>query len=151
MSYKGKFRPKNPKKYNGNPTNIIYRSLLERRFMVYLDSTPAVLKWSSEEIIIPYVSPIDNRVHRYFPDFYMKYKNKSGLIVHQLIEIKPSKQTRPPNPKRRLTKTGRKSKRYLNEAKTWMINDAKWKQAVKYCEQRGWDWRIITEKEINIY
>ena len=98
MSYKGKFRPKNPKKYKGNPTNIIYRSLLERRFMVYLDNTPAVLKWSSEEIIIPYVSPIDNRVHRYFPDFYMKFKNKSNITVEQLIEIKPSKHTKPPNP-----------------------------------------------------
>ena len=151
MSYKGKFKPKNPKKYKGNPTNVIYRSLLERRFMVYLDISPSVLKWSSEEIIIPYVSPIDNRVHRYFPDFYMKYKNKQGMIVHQLIEIKPSVYTKPPNPKRKLTKTGRKSKRYLNEAKNYMINDAKWRQAVKYCEQRGWDWRIITEKEINIY
>ena len=151
MSYKGKVKPKNPKKYKGNPTNTIYRSLLERRFMVYLDNTPAVLKWSSEAIIIPYVSPIDKRVHRYFPDFYMKYKNKSGNTVHQLIEIKPSIQTKPPNPKRRLTKTGRKSKRYLNEAKTYMINDAKWKQAVKYCKERNWEWRIITEKEINIY
>ena len=111
MSYKGKFKPKNPKKYKGNPTNIIYRSLLERRFMVYLDNTPAVLKWSSEEIIIPYVSPLDNRVHRYFPDFYMKYKNSSGQIVEDLIEVKPFKQTSPPNPKRKLTKTGRKSKR----------------------------------------
>ena len=105
MSYRGKFKPKNPKKYKGNPTNIVYRSLLERRFMVYLGNTPAVLKWSSEEIIIPYVSPIDNRVHRYFPDFYMKYKNKYGMTVNQLIEIKPSKQTKPPNPKRKLTKT----------------------------------------------
>ena len=151
MSYKGKFRPKNPKKYKGNPTNIIYRSLLERRFMVYLDSTPAVLKWSSEEIIIPYVSPLDNRVHRYFPDFYMKYKNSQRMIVETLIEIKSSIQTKPPNPKRKLTKTGRKSKRYLREVNTYIINDAKWKQAIKYCEERNWKWRIITEKEINIY
>ena len=119
--------------------------------MVYLDNTPAVLKWSSEEIIIPYVSPLDNRVHRYFPDFYMKYKNKSNLIVEDLIEVKPFKQTSPPNPKRKLTKTGRKSKRYLREVNTYIINDAKWKQAIKYCEERNWNWRIITEKEINIY
>ena len=151
MSYKGKFKPKNPKKYKGNPTNIIYRSLLERRFMVYLDSTPAVLKWSSEEIIIPYVSPIDNRVHRYFPDFYMKYKNKDAVIVEDLIEIKPSKYCKPPDPKRKLTKTGRTSKRYLKEVNTYIINDAKWQQAVKFCEERKWGWRIITEKDINIY
>ena len=151
MSYKGKFKAKNPNKYKGNPTNIIYRSLLERRFMVYLDNTPSVLKWSSEEIIIPYVSPLDNRVHRYFPDFYMKYKNKDAVIVEDLIEIKPSKYCKPPDPKRKLTKTGRTSKRYLKEVNTYIINDAKWQQAVKFCEERKWGWRIITEKDINIY
>ena len=151
MSYKGKFKPKNPKKYKGNPTNIIYRSLLERRFMVYLDNTPSVLQWSSEEIVIPYVSPLDKRVHRYFPDFYMKYKNKDAMIVEELIEIKPYKHTKPPDPKRKLTKTGRTSKRYLKEVNTYIINDAKWKQAIKFCEERNWGWRIITEKEINIY
>ena len=151
MSYKGKFKPRNPKKYKGNPTNIIYRSLLERRFMVYLDRTPSVLKWSSEEIIIPYVSPLDKRVHRYFPDFYMKYKNKPGMIVEQLIEIKPSQQTKPPSPKRKLTPKGRTSKRYLKEVNLYIINEAKWKQAIKFCEERGWEWRIITEKEIKIY
>jgi len=151
MSYKGKFKPKNPNKYKGNPTNIIYRSLLERRFMVYLDNTPSVLQWSSEEITIPYVSPLDNRVHRYFPDFYMKYKNKDAVIVEDLIEIKPSKYCKPPDPKRKLTKTGRTSKRYLKEVNTYIINDAKWQQAVKFCEERKWGWRIITEKDINIY
>ena len=151
MSYKGKFRPKNPNKYKGNPTNIIYRSLLERRFMVYLDNTPSVLQWSSEEITIPYVSPLDKRVHRYFPDFYMKYKNKDAVIVEELIEIKPSKYCKPPDPKRKLTKTGRTSKRYLKEVNTYIINDAKWQQAVKFCEERKWGWRIITEKDINIY
>ena len=100
MSYKGKFRPKNPNKYKGNPSNIIYRSLLERRFMVYLDNNPSVLKWGSEEIIIPYVSPVDNRLHRYFPDFYMKYRNSQGMIVEELIEVKPFSQCSPPNPKK---------------------------------------------------
>lgn len=151
MSYKGKFKAKNPNKYKGNPTNIIYRSLLERRFMVYLDNTPSVLKWSSEEIVIPYVSPLDKRVHRYFPDFYMKYKNKDAVIIEDLIEIKPLRHCKPPDPKRKLTKTGRTSKRYLREVNTYIINDAKWKQAVKFCEERGWGWRIITEKDINIY
>ena len=151
MSYKGKFKAKNPNKYKGNPTNIIYRSLLERRFMVYLDNTPSVLKWSSEEIVVPYVSPLDRRVHRYFPDFYMKYKDKNAMIVETLIEIKPSKQTKPPDPKRKLTKTGRTSKRYLKEVNTYIINDAKWKQAVKFCNERGWNLKIVTEKDINIY
>ena len=151
MSYKGKFRPKNPNKYKGNPSNIIYRSLLERRFMVYLDNNPSVLKWGSEEIIIPYVSPVDNRLHRYFPDFYMKYRNNKDMIVEELIEVKPFSQCTPPNPKKKLTKTGRTSKRYLKEVQTYMVNDAKWNQAMKYCKDRKWKWRILTEKDINIY
>ena len=151
MSYKGKFRPKNPNKYKGDPSNIIYRSLLERRFMVYLDNNPSILKWSSEEIIIPYVSPVDNRVHRYFPDFYMKYRNNKDMIVEELIEVKPFSQCTPPNPKKKLTKTGRTSKRYLKEVQTYMVNDAKWSQAMKYCKDRKWKWRILTEKDINIY
>ena len=151
MSYKGKFRPKNPNKYKGNPSNIIYRSLLERRFMVYLDNNPSILKWSSEEIIIPYVSPVDNRVHRYFPDFYMKVRNNKDMIVEELIEVKPFSQCTPPNPKKKLTKTGRTSKRYLKEVQTYMVNDAKWSQAMKYCKDRKWKWRILTEKDINIY
>ena len=151
MSYKGKFRPKNPNKYKGNPSNIIYRSLLERRFMVYLDNNPSILKWSSEEIIIPYVSPVDNRVHRYFPDFYMKYRNNKDMIVEELIEVKPFSQCTPPNPKKKLTKTGRTSKRYLKEVQTYMVNDAKWSLAMKYCKDRKWKRRILTEKDINIY
>ena len=119
--------------------------------MVYLDNTPSVLKWSSEEIVVPYVSPLDGRVHRYFPDFYMKYKDKDAMIVETLIEIKPLKHTKPPDPKRKLTKTGRTSKKYLREVNTYIINEAKWKQAVKFCEERGWNWRIVTEKDINIY
>ena len=75
MSYKGKFRPKNRKKYKGNPSDIVYRSLWELKFMNYCDSNKSILKWSSEEIIIPYRCPTDNRIHRYFPDFYVKYKD----------------------------------------------------------------------------
>ena len=151
MSYKGKFRPKNPNKYKGNPSNIIYRSLLERRFMVYLDNNPSILKWQSEEIIIPYVSPVDNRVHRYFPDFYIKYKNSDRKIIEELIEVKPFNQCSPPNPKKKRKNTGRTSKRYLKEVQTYIVNDAKWNQAMKYCKDRNWKWRILTEKDINIY
>ena len=88
MSYKGKFRPSNPSKYKGDPTNIIYRSLWELKFMNYCDKNENILKWSSEELWIPYKSPVDNRYHKYFPDFYIKYKNTSGKIVESLIEIK---------------------------------------------------------------
>ena len=96
MSYKGKYYPSFPRKYKGDPTNIIYRSLWERKFMVYCDKNQNILEWASEEIAIPYRSPIDNRVHRYFPDFYMKVKETNGKIKNYVIEVKPAKQTKPP-------------------------------------------------------
>ena len=110
MSYKGKYYPSFPRKYKGDPTNIIYRSLWERKFMVYCDKNQNILEWASEEIAIPYRSPIDNRVHRYFPDFYMKVKEMNGKIKRYMIEVKPSKQTKPP------TKPKRQTKGYIREA-----------------------------------
>ena len=93
MSYKGKYKPKHPRKYKGDPTNIIYRSLWERKFMTYCDSSNNILEWCSEEIALPYRSPIDNRVHRYFPDFYIKVRESTGIIKKYIIEVKPKKQT----------------------------------------------------------
>ena len=96
MAYKGKYYPSFPRKYKGDPTNIIFRSLWERKFMVYCDKNANVLEWNSEEIAIPYRSPLDNRVHRYFPDFYMKVKESNGIIKNYIVEVKPLKQTTPP-------------------------------------------------------
>ena len=96
MSYKGKYYPSYPKKYKGDPTNIIYRSLWERKFMVYCDKNERILEWGSEEIALPYRSPVDNRVHRYFPDFYIKVQENTGKIKRYLIEVKPLKQTTKP-------------------------------------------------------
>ena len=110
MSYKGKYYPSFPRKYKGDPTNIIYRSLWERKFMVYCDKNQNILEWASEEIAIPYRSPIDNRVHRYFPDFYMKVKEMNGRIKRYVIEVKPAKQTKPP------AKPKRQTKGYIREA-----------------------------------
>ena len=87
MSYKGRYIPTNPKKYKGDPQNIIYRSLWERKFMVYCDTSKAILEWGSEEIIIPYISPWDNKVHRYFPDFYIKVKQANNSAKKYIIEI----------------------------------------------------------------
>lgn len=144
MSNKGFFRPKNPKKYKGDPTNIIYRSLWEAKLMSYLDGHPDVLQWSSEEFSIPYRSPIDGKIHRYFPDFYVKMKNKDGLVETVVIEVKPYKQTMPPKVQSRATK------RYITEVKTWGINSAKWKAAVDFCKDRKWSFKIMTEKELGI-
>jgi len=137
MAYKGKFRPQNPKKYKGDYTKIIYRSGWELTFMNYLDRQPTILRWSSEEIIIPYRSPIDNKMHRYYPDFWVK-----TIKGETLIEIKPKKQTKPP---KQLKETLKHRRRYLREVKTFVVNEAKWKAAVSVCENKGWKWQIITE------
>ena len=144
MSYKGKYYPSYPRKYKGDPTNIIYRSLWERKFMVYCDKNDNILEWASEEIAIPYRSPVDNRVHRYFPDFYMKVKERGGKIKRYVIEVKPAKQTKPP------VKPKRQTKGYIREAYEYAKNQAKWKMAREFCADRQWEFKVITEKELGI-
>ena len=145
MAYKGKFRPHNIKKYRGNHKGIIYRSLWELRFMRYCDSTPSILEWASEELIIPYRSPVDGKKHRYFPDFWLKVKTAEGEIKESVIEIKPKIQTKPPKQKNKVTR------KYLREVKTWGVNEAKWKAAEAFCKDRDWKFQIITEKELTKY
>ena len=144
MSYKGKYKPTYPEKYLGDPTNIIYRSLWERKFCKYCDLNDSIIKWASEEITIPYRSPIDNRIHRYFPDFYIKYRDSNGAIKNSLIEIKPLKQTIPP------VKPNRQTKKYLYEAYEYAKNQAKWKVAREFCEDRQWEFKVLTENELGI-
>ena len=144
MAYKGRYTPKNPKKYKGDYHNIIYRSSWERKFMVYCDNSDNILEWGSEEIIIPYLSPWDGKLHRYFPDFYIKVKQAKGNIKKFIIEVKPKKQTKPPKP------VSRKTKRWLNEVKTYSINEAKWKHAKKWCENNNMEFKILTEDELGI-
>ena len=144
MSYKGRYNPVNPKKYKGNPQNIIYRSLWERKFMMYCDTNDKVLEWGSEEIIIPYISPWDGKVHRYFPDFYIKVRQSSGNLKKFIIEVKPKKQTIPPKP------VVRKTKRWIKEVRTFGINEAKWKHATKWCKDNDMEFKILTEEELGI-
>ena len=142
MAYSGKFIPTNIAKYRGDVKKIVYRSLWERRFMVYCDNTSAILEWGSEEVIIPYVSPLDGRRHRYFPDFYIKVKQKDKTIKKMIIEVKPKIQCGPPKtPKRR-------TKRYINEVRTWGVNEAKWKAAIEWCVDRGMEFKILTEDHV---
>ena len=144
MSYKGKYRPIHPEKYKGDPTNIIWRSLWERKFCVYCDSNTNIIEWQSEEFCIPYRSPIDNKIHRYFPDFFIKYKDTDGKIKSSLIEVKPFRQTAPP------AKPKRQTKKYLSEAFEYAKNQAKWQAAREYCKDRMWEFKVLTEKELNI-
>ena len=141
--YKGKYKIKNPNKYLGNPTNIIYRSLMERRFMEWCDSNDKCYKWSSEEVVIPYISPIDNKQHRYFPDFLIQ--TPKGWF---LIEVKPLTQSRPPTKLVVENLELKKKRRYIKSVQTWLVNEAKWKAATKVCEKKGWSFQILTEKQL---
>ena len=144
MSYKGKYIPNNPKKYKGNSSQVIYRSLWERKVMVYCDRNDKVLEWGSEEVIVPYRSPWDGKIHRYFPDFYMLVKQKSGNVKKFLIEVKPKSQCKSPvkNPKR-------KTRNWYKQVKAWGINQAKWKSAEEYCKDKGMEFKILTEDHLN--
>jgi hypothetical protein len=145
MSYKGKFKPKNPSKYKGDPTTIIYRSRWELKLMNYLDNNPEIVSWSSEELTIPYVSPLDNRIHKYYPDFVVKKRvDGSDKTETMVIEVKPYKETTEPK------KQDKMSKSYLYEVKTWGINSSKWKSAKEFCEDRKWKFVILTEHELGI-
>jgi hypothetical protein len=143
MSYKGWFRPKNPKKYKGDATNVVYRSNWELRVMKHFDEDPNVLWWASEELVIPYRSPVDQRMHRYFPDFIVYVKQKTGKEKTIVIEIKPERQTKKPIQKRQ-------TKRFLEEAATYAINQEKWRAADIFCQKEGWDFMVLTEKDLGI-
>ena len=144
MAYKGKYSPSYPRKYKGDPTNIVYRSLWERKFMVYCDLNENILEWGSEEIVMPYRSPVDGRIHRYFPDFYIKVKESTGRIKKMIIEIKPKRQCSPPS------KPKKQTKGYLREAYEYAKNQAKWEAASEWCKDRGYIFKVFTEKELGI-
>ena len=144
MAYKGKYKPRCPYKYKGDPTTIIYRSLWERKFMQYCDSNINILEWGSEEFYVWYKSPLDNRPHRYFPDFYIKLKESTGKIKKYIIEVKPKKQTSPP------VKSKLKTKSYMREAFEYAKNQAKWNAAEDWCADRGYEFKILTENELGI-
>lgn len=131
-------------KYTGDPTNIIMRSSWETMFANWCDKNPAVIKWKSEETIIPYRCPTDGKIHRYFVDFQVQVKSKDGIPKTYLVEVKPFKQTKPPE------YPGRQTKKYIAESLTYMKNQAKWKAATEWAKDRGWDFKIITEYELGI-
>ena len=143
MAYKGKYKPKNPEKYKGNPDNIIWRSTWEARVMKQLDENTNVLWWGSEELFIRYYNPIDNKIHRYFPDFVVKVQKKDNTTMTYLLEVKPEAQTKPPKQKK-------KTKRFLEESKTYIINQSKWKAATEFCKDHGWEFKVLTEKDLGI-
>ena len=140
-SYRGLFRPTNPKKYVGNTKQIVYRSLLERRFMRYCDLNQDILYWASEELPVRYYNPLDKKYHRYFPDFVVKTVNNDKYM----IEIKPSRQVAKPKPPKKKTKS------YMRESFEYIKNQAKWQAAKSYCDDNGMQFKVITEKDLGKY
>ena len=144
MAYSGNFKPKNPDKYRGDSSNIIYRSLWEFKLMKYLDVHPNVLSWASEEFCIPYKSPIDRKTHRYFPDFWVRQKDKNGIIQEIVIEVKPSKHlTMPERP-------ARQTRKYISEVKRFAVNQRKFEAAREFCRKNNMEFMIMTEHELGI-
>ena len=140
-SYRGLYRPTNPKKYVGNTKQIVYRSLLERRFMRYCDLNQDILYWASEELPVRYYNPLDKKYHRYFPDFVVKTVNNDKYM----IEIKPYRQVKKPKQPKR------KSKSYMRESFEYIKNQAKWQAAKSYCDDNGMKFKLITEKDLGKY
>ena len=136
---KSRYKPEYPRKYKGDPNNIICRSSWERKFCRWCDLNENILEWGSEELWIPYKSPVDRRVHRYFPDFIIKVKESTGQVKTYIVEVKPKKQTKPPT-----------SKSSPFDVKTYAINEAKWKAAKEFCDDRRIGFKIITEEELGI-
>ena len=143
MAYRGKFYPKHPLKYKGDPNKIVYRSSWEVRVMKYLDENDGVVWWASEEMNVKYISPVDGRVHRYFPDFVVKVRRKDNSSTIFMLEVKPEAQTKLRQPKR-------VTKQYINEAATYAVNQAKWKYAEEFCKDHGWVFKVVTEKDLGI-
>lgn len=144
MSYKGIYKVKNPLKYKGDFKNCVFRSLWERKFMKYCDDNKNVLFWSSEEVRIPYRSPLDGKIHYYFVDFWMRVKTKDGTVKTYLVEIKPEKQTKPPVIEENKKMTPSKVK----QIKTYALNTEKWKAARNFSKEKGWEFLILTEKHL---
>jgi hypothetical protein len=141
----GYYTPRNPEKYLGDVNKIRYMSSWERDFNVFLDNNPNVVAWASEEIAIPYIKPTStraNKVHRYFPDYFVDYIDKHGNRVKEIIEIKPHAQTKAP------ARKGKRKQTQVYEQIQWIVNNAKWEAAEKFCSKYGIKFRIISEQHL---
>ena len=139
----GIYKPKNPKKYIGSTP--VYRSMMELKAFRYLDNNPNVLSWSSESVVVPYVSPKDGKIHRYFVDLVAKLKSKDGKIKKLLIEVKPEKQTKPPT-----ITNKKKQSTMLYEQVAWAVNQAKWQSAKDWSKHNNYTFIILNEKHLSV-
>ena len=136
------WKPRHPEKYAGNVTNITTRSSWEIKFLNWCDRSSNVLEYSSEEVVVPYRSPVDMRLHRYYTDAKIKVRTSTGEIKTYLVEIKPSNQCVPP------VKPKKQTRRYITECATFMVNQAKWDAADRWAKDRGWEFIVLTEKHL---
>lgn len=135
----GIYKPINPDKYSGRMDNIVYRSGLELKWFRFFDLNPYIINWACEEFVVGYINPLDNEQHKYFIDVFIRYRTKNDEVKEALIEIKPFTQTRPPERKKRLTKS------YRYAVKQYIVNEAKWNYASKVAEKHNIDFKILTE------
>lgn len=136
----GFFKPKNPHKYIGDLSKIVYRSSWELHAFTFLDNNVNILQWASEPVAIKYISPKDNQIHKYYIDLFVMYKDKNGNTIREMLEIKPSSQTTVSKSKNKKTR--------LQENLTFEVNKAKWLSAKAWCESRGITFRVITERSL---
>jgi hypothetical protein len=142
--YKGRYRVINTSKYKGDIQEVVYRSSWELKFMKWCDTNPSVLEWGSETVIIPYRSPVDNKFHRYFVDFYIKVKSKDNKITTYLVEIKPERFTKPPEIPQK------KTKKFIDEVFQYGTHQAKWKAANEFCLDRNMKFLVLTENDLGL-
>lgn len=142
--HQGIYKPKNPKKYKGDPTGIVWRSSWEKVCCLWFDQHPKCIEWSSEEVVVPYVSPADGKVHRYFVDFSAKFIDGKNNVKSFLIEVKPHHETLEPK------RGSKREKTFLTEAVTYAVNQAKWEAAEKYAEKIGSKFVVLTEYELGL-
>ena len=134
----GYYKIKNPKKYVGNPNKVRYMSSWEHALHQFFDNNKNILQWSSEPVAIPYIKPSDNKVHRYFPDYWIRYRTRHGELVEEIIEVKP------------INQVDLRRKKRLTEAdkRTYQINICKWESATRFCKKRGITFRVLTEEQL---
>lgn len=159
----GTFVPKNPDKcynYNGKLPNakpITFRSSWERMLCTFCDEQENILAYGSEILEIPYYSRLDNKTHKYVTDFFMVTKSRSGQIKKLVIEVKPASQAArldehgnlllPPPPKK---PTQRKLESWHERCLVIQRNNEKWTAAKNYCDEHGYTFKVITEKELGL-
>ena len=143
--HQGHYRLLNPHKYVGSSTDIVYRSSWELRFNRWCDLNPSVVKWNSEEIVIPYYSQADGKNRRYFVDYIIQMKTDKGTIESLLTKIKPSgQQVKPKN------HGNKKPENYLAEMHTYQVNQDKWEAAEKWAAKHGMRFVVLNEYDLGI-